>query len=171
MLVFAEVVEYPNNICYCKISGLNFLILSITSGQTYGVVDGIQLTDGETYFVTVRGVNMLDYPVTVRSSGVTIDLEPLLPGVVKDGDVIGIDLKYQVSITSLAANWDGFGADQDDGPLIIGVDKLSWFITTKISLNFRCQFIAISLAPAVTEGATEGAMESASVRSFTFSFA
>ena len=38
----------------------------------------------------------------------------MLPGNVRDGDIIGKDLNFQPSVTSLSANWDGFGQPQQD---------------------------------------------------------
>ena len=60
----------------------------------------------------VRATNVLGFPYSLHSNGVTVQLEPLLPGRVRDGDVIGFDLNYQASITQLSANWDDFGKDK-----------------------------------------------------------
>ena len=61
----------------------------------------------------VRATNKLGYIHTIHSNGVTVKLEPLLPGSVLDGDIAGVDLNYQLSLTSLSANWDGFGQPKD----------------------------------------------------------
>ena len=78
------------------------------------------LKDGESYFVVLRVTNKLGFVYTVHSNGVTVKLEPLLPGNVRDGDIVGTDLNYQPSFTSLSANWDGFGKPKNDdsGPVI-----------------------------------------------------
>ena len=78
------------------------------------------LKDGESYFVVVRATNKLGYVHTIHSNGVTVQLEPLLPGNVRDGDIFGKDLNFQQSITSISANWDGFGLARDDsnGPVV-----------------------------------------------------
>ena len=47
----------------------------------------------------------------VRSNGITVKVEPLIPGVVRDGPIIGYSLNFQPETTSLSANWDGFGAE------------------------------------------------------------
>ena len=64
--------------------------------------------------------NKLGFDYTVHSFGVTVKLEPLLPGNVQEGDIVGTDLNYQSSVTSLSANWDGFGEpkNEDSGPVI-----------------------------------------------------
>ena len=71
--------------------------------------DELHVKDGDSIFVVVRATNKLGYVQTIRSDGITVKLEPMVPGNVRDGDIIGIDLNYQPSLTSLSANWDGFG--------------------------------------------------------------
>ncbi|KAI8510725.1 hypothetical protein Bbelb_116410, partial [Branchiostoma belcheri] len=56
-----------------------------------------------------EATNALGYSYFVRSDGITITKEPLLPGHVRDGDIFGVDLKGQPSITTISANWDQFG--------------------------------------------------------------
>jgi hypothetical protein len=56
---------------------------------------------------------MMNYVYTLRSDGVTIDSNPMLPGIVYDGDLTGYDLKVLPSRTNVSANWDGFGHDRD----------------------------------------------------------
>ena len=82
--------------------------------------DELALKDGESYFVILRVTNKLGFVYTVHSDGVTVKLEPLLPGNVRDGGIVGTDLNYQPSITSLSANWDGFCKPKQDenGPVI-----------------------------------------------------
>lgn len=56
---------------------------------------------------------MLKYTFTVRSNGVTIQLDPLLPGNVFDGYLAGIDLNFQTSKSKITGNWNGFGRHSD----------------------------------------------------------
>ncbi|XP_070572594.1 uncharacterized protein [Ptychodera flava] len=84
-------------------------MVELPDGQSFGMNDELTLSDGETYFLVVRATNLLGYSTSVRSDGISIKLEPLLPGHVRDGDVIGFDINYQPSVTMLSANWDGFG--------------------------------------------------------------
>ncbi|KAI0235602.1 hypothetical protein LSAT2_013879 [Lamellibrachia satsuma] len=88
--------------------------------------DELSLKDGESYFVVLRVTNKLGFVYTVHSNGVTVKLEPLLPGNVRDGDIVGTDLNYQPSVTSLSANWDGFGKPKNDnsGPVISKVSHV-----------------------------------------------
>ena len=73
--------------------------------------------DGEAFFVSLQVTNALQYTYTIRSDGVTLKLEPLLPGEVRDGPVLGVDLHFQVSTDTLSANWDGFGLDKSPDTL------------------------------------------------------
>eukprot|EP00058_Branchiostoma_floridae_P003027 XP_002588515.1 hypothetical protein BRAFLDRAFT_79470 [Branchiostoma floridae] len=83
-------------------------------GQTYGNNNELKMHDGQTFFVAVRATNEMDFTYTVRSDGITVMLEPLIPGEVRDGDIVGYDLNFQPSVTSLSANWDRFGKLEED---------------------------------------------------------
>ncbi|KAI0236609.1 hypothetical protein LSAT2_012839 [Lamellibrachia satsuma] len=45
---------------------------------------------------------------------------------VQEDDIVGTDLNYQSSVTSLSANWDGFGEPKNDdsGPVISKVSRI-----------------------------------------------
>uniref|UniRef100_A0ABM0M0H6 Uncharacterized protein LOC100366953 n=1 Tax=Saccoglossus kowalevskii TaxID=10224 RepID=A0ABM0M0H6_SACKO len=86
-------------------------MVELPEGQTYGENDQVSLKDGESYYLVVRATNLLGYTQSIRSNGISIQKDPLLPGQVKDGDVIGFDINYQPSVTLLSSNWDGFGLD------------------------------------------------------------
>ncbi|XP_066289761.1 uncharacterized protein [Branchiostoma lanceolatum] len=86
----------------------------VPPGQTYGNNNELQMRDGETFFVAVRATNEMDFTYTVRSDGITVMLEPMIPGEVRDGVIVGYDLNFQPSITSLSANWDRFGENRDN---------------------------------------------------------
>ena len=80
--------------------------------------DELQLVDGKTYFSTVRITNLLGHTYSVRSNGVIVQVQPLVPGIVRDGDIFGVDLSFQPSLSELSANWDGFGGTtniEEDG--------------------------------------------------------
>ncbi|XP_078697384.1 uncharacterized protein LOC144925295 [Branchiostoma floridae x Branchiostoma belcheri] len=89
----------------------------VPSGQTSGNNDELHMQDGETFFSAVRATNEMDFTYTVRSDGITVTLEPLIPGEVRDGGVVGYDLNLQPSITTLSANWDSFGDRRQQGQL------------------------------------------------------
>lgn len=93
----------------CLLSRL-YVVVDVTKAEA----DELPLTDGESYFVVVRATNKLGYVNTIHSDGVTVQVEPLLPGNVRDGDLVGKDLNYQQSITSISANWDGFGQSRGE---------------------------------------------------------
>ncbi|XP_066289112.1 uncharacterized protein [Branchiostoma lanceolatum] len=84
-------------------------------GQMSGNNNELQMRDGETFFVAVRATNEMDFTYTVRSDGITVMLEPLIPGEVRDGGIVGYDLNLQPSITTLSANWDSFGDRRQQG--------------------------------------------------------
>ena len=86
----------------------------IIAGVMKAEADELNLKDGESYFVIVRATNQLGFASSVRSDGLTVQLEPLLPGHVRDGDIAGVDLNLQLSVSTLSANWDGFGQPKPD---------------------------------------------------------
>ena len=67
------------------------------------------MVDGETYFAIVKATNLIGLTMIQMSDGVTVQQEPLVPGYVNDGDLIGRDVNYQLPIDSISANWGGFG--------------------------------------------------------------
>ncbi|XP_078585863.1 uncharacterized protein LOC144867674 [Branchiostoma floridae x Branchiostoma japonicum] len=95
-----------------RLDGFEILPLTeLSPGEDRATSDEFDLRDGETYYTVVRATNHLGYSYSIRSDGVTIKLEALVPGVVRDGPIIGFDLSYQQSVTSLSANWDRFGKE------------------------------------------------------------
>ncbi|KAI8516746.1 hypothetical protein Bbelb_053270, partial [Branchiostoma belcheri] len=52
----------------------------VPSGRTSGNNDELHMQDGETFFSAVRATNEMDFTYTVRSDGITVALEPLIPG-------------------------------------------------------------------------------------------
>ena len=81
----------------------------------------MEIQDGQSFFVVVTATNLLNYTYSLRSDGVTIKLEPPLPGIVRDGDLVGVDLAYQTSLHKLSANWDGFGGTWEESGTPHGV--------------------------------------------------
>ena len=72
--------------------------------------DEMDMLNGELYYSLLRVTNALDYTYIIRSNGVTIKPEPLIPGKLFDGEVIGYDLSFLRSIAMVTANWPGFGS-------------------------------------------------------------
>lgn len=73
------------------------------------MLDGLNLRGGELYYSLLRVTNALNYTYIIRSNGVTIEEDPLIPGRVFDGYIPGFDLNVQPSRRKISANWDGFG--------------------------------------------------------------
>ncbi|XP_019642103.1 PREDICTED: uncharacterized protein LOC109483513 [Branchiostoma belcheri] len=95
-----------------RLDGVEILPLTeLSPGADRATSDEFDLRDGETYYTVVRATNQLGYSYSVRSDGVTVRLEPLVPGVVRDGAILGFDLSHQQSVTTLSANWDSFGKE------------------------------------------------------------
>ncbi|XP_070573546.1 uncharacterized protein [Ptychodera flava] len=92
----------------------------IETTDAFGMNDGFDMKNGETYYLVVRATNQLGYSHSLRSDGITIQLEPLVPRDVRDGDVYGFDLNYQSSITELSANWDAFGVHPGQSTGLLG---------------------------------------------------
>ena len=83
---------------------------------------GLSLTDDVYYFI-VCGVNNAGLRKCISSDGVLIDLTFPSHGVVHDG-IIEPDLKYQSSLLSMAANWEGVW------DLESGIERFEWNIGT-----------------------------------------
>ncbi|XP_022100316.1 uncharacterized protein LOC110984425 [Acanthaster planci] len=77
--------------------------------QTSDTNTDVEMTDGETYYSIVRATNALGLAITVRSDGITVKREPLIPGQVYDGLLVGFDLTYQKETDTISASWRGFG--------------------------------------------------------------
>ena len=102
--------------------------------RTSGLIDGLQMKNKETYINYVRITNAIGYQYTLRSTGVTIEDTPLLPGKVYDGDIAGYDLNYLPSKTRVYANWNGFGLPPD-AIVQVDVESGKWLRRRSIKLN------------------------------------
>ena len=87
----------------------NHSFVVFISVLTNGMTDGLPLENGKMYYSLVKVTNSLNHTYTLRSNGVTVEKNPLLPGKVFDGFIRGIDLNFLPSRTIVYANWDGFG--------------------------------------------------------------
>lgn len=74
----------------------------------------------ERYYSLLRITNALGYVYILRSNGVSILKDPLRPGQVFVGDLLGLDLAFQPSPHSVSANWNGFGVDTEEGTVDTG---------------------------------------------------
>ena len=71
--------------------------------------DNLALVHDTRVYVTVHLVSPLGYIRSARSDGITVQVEPLIPGVVYDGPFPGVDFNHQASLHTLMANWNLFG--------------------------------------------------------------
>ena len=71
--------------------------------------DQVQLYNDETYRILVQATDYSGEVHILRSNGVTVTTQGLVPGLVRDGPIPEQDLNYQESVTSLSACWNGFG--------------------------------------------------------------
>ena len=85
-----------------------------TEGKSSASNDILELKNGETYYVVLQATNELGFTFTLRSDGVTVQQEPLLPGLVNDGHIIGFDLNYQAPVDRMSVNWDYFGVERSE---------------------------------------------------------
>ena len=69
---------------------------------------GLSLTEGVTYYFSVRGKDNTSRSAIGTSDGFTIDLTPPNEGVVYDGLNQGKDIDYTNTDQSIAANWESF---------------------------------------------------------------
>ncbi|XP_033637389.1 uncharacterized protein LOC117298318 isoform X2 [Asterias rubens] len=83
--------------------------LTDVGDRTSGTNTFIEMMDGETYYTVVRATNALNIPITLRSDGITVKRDPLIPGQVYDGLLAGFDLTYQKETDTISASWSGFG--------------------------------------------------------------
>ncbi|XP_078660674.1 uncharacterized protein LOC144905141 [Branchiostoma floridae x Branchiostoma belcheri] len=96
---------------------------TLPGDQTFGDNSNIKAKEGESFFVIVRGTNQLGDSFILRSDGISIRKEPLIPGEVRDGPVLGLDQNFQLSITTLSANWDQFGIDREVAGVLDGNER------------------------------------------------
>ena len=90
--------------------------------QTEATAAGLSLQE-DVFYVLVCAVNFAGLRKCISSDGVLIDHSPPSKGVVHDG-ILEPDLKYQSSLKSMAANWEGIWDLQS------GIEKFEWAIGT-----------------------------------------
>ena len=120
-------------------------------GKTIGVNNGLKLKNGETYFVVVRATNELGYSYSLRSDGITVQQEQLLPGRVHDGLIPGLSINFQAPTDRLSAHWDYFGLERrkiigHSGTWTINV-RMKLDISTKTLLIMNNSYIRLKLHP------------------------
>ncbi|KAI6660256.1 hypothetical protein LOD99_10426 [Oopsacas minuta] len=71
--------------------------------------DNLALGHESRVYVIVNFASPLGYIRSARSNGITVQVEPLIPGIVYDGPYPGVDFNHQASLTTIIANWNSFG--------------------------------------------------------------
>jgi hypothetical protein len=74
----------------------------------------MNMGSGQAFYVRVKAINAIGMEFQIRSDGITVQKDPLIPGRVNDGPVVGYDLLYLPDTTSVKANWDGFGVQTEE---------------------------------------------------------
>ena len=99
--------------------------------NTSATVHDLSLAD-DVYYFTICAINKAGLRNCLSSDGVLIDFSPPSQGVVHDG-IIEPDLKYQSSLTSMAANWEGIW------DLESGIEQFEWSIGTSLQEKISIQ--------------------------------
>ena len=118
--------------------------------------DELQLSNMHTYYAVVRITDNHNRTLTAKSNGVTINIQPPVPGAVREGKTEGEDINYQESVEELSANWDKFGAEDGEFEIMwyevaIGTDpsrsstRSDVFSFTNVALNRTHTFRKLSL--------------------------
>lgn len=99
----------------------------IFAGRTSRINDELEMNNEERYVSLLRVTNAIGYQYTLRSNGVTILKDPLRPGQVFVGHLVGFDLDFQPFSHTVSANWNGFGAEnyENQANVITGNCNLS----------------------------------------------
>ncbi len=129
---------------------------------------GLTLSAGATYYVSVRATNLYNMQTLVSSNGVTVDTNGPTAGTVNDG--AGADADFQVSTTTIAANWSGFGDPESGiagydwaiGTTSGGTDVQGW---TGVGLATSATNSSLSLASGTTYFVTVRATNGAGLQS------
>ena len=138
---------------------LPFSQISLLS--TSALQDNLALKSGESYYVVVRSRNVVGLAAYGRSDGVLVDTSEPVPGHVYDGPEEGVDIGYQESVTTLAANWKSFGDVSSSLPgqqielyiVALGTDdgdpltRQNVVPFTEVGLNRTMLFTSLDLTP------------------------
>ena len=78
-------------------------------GTTDSSNDNLAMQQDSKVYINVTMLSSLGYVRSMRSDGVIVQVDPLIPGLVYDGPIPGYDFDSQASLTSIMANWNSFG--------------------------------------------------------------
>lgn len=71
--------------------------------------DQVRLYNEESYRVLVQAMDITGETYSLRSNGLTVTTDDLVPNIVQDGPIPDEDLNYQEPVNYLSAHWGGFG--------------------------------------------------------------
>ena len=77
--------------------------------ENHFLVSSDQVNSNETYRIVVQAIDYTGEVYILQSNGSTVTNQAVLPGLVLDGPVQGQDLNFQQSLSTLSAQWSGFG--------------------------------------------------------------
>ena len=93
--------------------------------RTTFVHASLNLLHAHTYRISVRGVNGVGLYSTLRSDGVSVDLQPPAPGHVEDGYMHAAgDVELTNVVAQVSAHWTGFQSDATS------IDHFEWCVGT-----------------------------------------
>ena len=78
-------------------------------GTTDSSNDNLAMQQDSKVYISVTMFSSIGYVRSMRSDGVVVQVDPLIPGLVYDGPIPGYDFDSQASLTSIMANWNSFG--------------------------------------------------------------
>ena len=76
--------------------------------------DNIYMTPETRVYLLVNSYSPLGYIKSGRSDPISVEIDPLIPGLVFDGPFTGMDFNHQASLVTLSANWNSFGGNYHD---------------------------------------------------------
>jgi len=121
--------------------GTNVRAYTSAGTATNATASSLTLTDGVTYYVTVRATNGAGLQTSTSSNGVRVDSTPPTSSFVRDG--VGTDIAYQSSTTVLSSNWSF--ADPHSG-----VAQYEWAIGTTSGGTQVQAFTAVGTSTSAT---------------------
>jgi hypothetical protein len=139
--------------------------VDIPVDSSSAITEEVSLRSGERYNAVLLVKNALGEVAVGRSDGVTVDIEPPVPGQVFDGPELGVDLNYQASVTTLSATWTAFGLPNSQAPgqqiakyeVALGSDdrfpvtRRNIVPFTEVALNTSVTFDGLDLIPQVQQ--------------------
>lgn len=88
---------------------MQFFVFFFYKVRIYGLIDGLEMKNGEIYVNYIRVINFIGYVYILRFNGVIIQEILLLFGKVYDGDIDGFDFNFLFFVIKVYVNWNGFG--------------------------------------------------------------